>query len=423
MGEANWRVRALWGNVLMRRNPERVAWTVILASFITFCALAVFVPLGIRWYLINATRAYEAKVTCLEGTVVVQDALRSTARPVVKDETFSVAEGMVVSVDESAQATITFFDQSQVRLFPSTSVTLQRMRAPRFGSSSHPAQITLYASGGRLHADTVLRESAAVEFKVESLQAHTLLAEDGSYIVEVSNQQTEVIVQRGTANVAAAVLPQGGASGDVELTSRQRTVVELGQAPLAPLKAERDLVTNGDFTAPLSTGWTTFNDQGGDGGAVDGTATPLVDEGRRAVRFFRTGGEFNHCETIIEQVMNRDLPDPLTTLRVQATVKLVNQTLSGGGYLSSEYPLMIRIRYRDVYGSEDEWIHGFYYQNLSNNPTMNGQEVPQGKWYFYESENLLSMLSIKPQRIVWLRVYASGWNYESLVSQISLIIE
>jgi hypothetical protein len=32
-------------------------------------------------------------------------------------------------------------------------------------------------------------------------------------------------------------------------------------------------------------------------------------------------------------------------------------------------------------------------------------------------------LSIKPQRIVWLRVYASGWTYESLVSQISLIVE
>jgi len=121
--------------------------------------------------------------------------------------------------------------------------------------------------------------------------------------------------------------------------------------------------------------------------------------------------------------VNRDLPDPLTTLRVQATVKLVEQTLSGGGYLSSEYPLMIRIRYRDIYGSENEWIHGFYYQNLNSNPTKNGQEIPQGKWYFYESENLLSVLSVRPQRIVWLRVYASGWNYQSEVSQISLIVE
>jgi hypothetical protein len=407
----------------MRRNPERVAWSVMLAAFIIFCAVATFIPLGIRWYLVNSMRTYEAKVTCLEGTAVVEDPEQGTARPVLKGETFSVPEGMVVSVDETAQAIITFFDESQIRLFPSTSVVLQRMRSPRFASSPRSAQITLYARGGRLYADTVLRGSAPVIFAVESLQAQTLLAEDGSYILEVSNEQTEVIVQRGTAKVAAATLPESGGTANVELSSRQRTVVQFGQSPLPPLKAERDLVVNGDFAAPLNTGWTVFNDQGGDGGEVDGTATLVVDEGRRAVRFFRTGGEFNHCETIIEQVMNRDLPDPLTTLRVQATVKLVEQSLSGGGYLSSEYPLMIRIRYRDIYGSENEWIQGFYYQNLNSNPTKNGQEIPQGKWYFYESENLLGVLSIKPQRIVWLRVYASGWNYESDVSQISLIVE
>ena len=165
------------------------------------------------------------------------------------------------------------------------------------------------------------------------------------------------------------------------------------------------------------------SDQGGDGGEVDGTAALVEDEGRRAVRFYRTRGQYNHCETIIEQELNHDLPDTLTTLKVQATVKLVNQSLSGGGYLSSEFPLMLRIRYRDVYGSEEEWIHGFYYQNVDNNPTMNGQDIAQARWHFYESENLLGTLRITPRRIVWLRVSASGWNYESLVSEISLIVE
>jgi len=407
----------------MRRNPERVAWTVLLAAFVVFSALAVLVPLGIRYYLTNATRAYEARVTCLEGTAVVENPEEGSARPVLQDETFSVPEGMVVSVDESAQAIITFFDESQVRLFPGTSVVLQRMRAPRFGFSSHAAQITLYARGGRLYADTVLRGSAPIQFEVQSPQAQALLADDGGYIVEVSNERTEVIVQRGTANVVTTSLPASDSTSSVELSSRQRTVVQFGQPPLAPLKAERDLVVNGDFASPLSTGWTVFNDQGGDGGELDGTATLAVDEGRRAVRLLRPGTEINHCETIIEQVMNRDLADPLTTLKVQLTIKLVDQTLSGGGYLSSEYPLMIRIRYRDIYGSEDEWIHGFYYQNADNNPTMNGQEIPRGTWYFYESENLLDVLRIKPQRIVWLRVYASGWGYESYVSQVSLVIE
>ncbi len=407
----------------MRRNPEHLAWTVTLAAFAVFCILAIAIPLGLRWYLTHATRAHEAQVTCLEGTAVVEDPRHGEAIPVLKGETVSAPEGTVVSVDETAQAVITFFDQSQVRLFPRTSVALEYMRTPRYSLSPRAAQITIQAKGGRLQANTVLRGSSPVEFRVDSLQAHTLLAEDGGYTLEISNERTEVIVQRGTAKVAAASTAVPADTAQVTLSSRQRTIVETGQAPLAPLKAERDLIVNGDFRAPLSTGWMAFNDQGGDGGEIDGTASLVVDEHRPAVRLFRTGGEYNHCETIIEQEINRDLADPLTTLKVRATIKLLNQSLSGGGYLSSEYPLMIRIRYRDVYGSENEWIHGFYYQNRDNNPTMNGQEIAQNKWYFYESENLLDVLPETPSRIIWLRVYASGWSYESLVSEISLIVE
>jgi len=406
----------------MQRNPERLAWTVTLAGFAIFCVLLITLPLSARWYLTNATRAYEARVTCLEGTTVVENPEHAEAIPVVKGESISVPEGTVVSVDETAQAVITLFDQSLVRLFPQSSVMLMQMRAPRFGISPRSSRITLQGRGGRLWANTVLGGSNELDFEIRTLQANALLGEDGSYTLEVSNEQTEVIVQRGTAQIIGTTA-QTSTEPSITLGARQRTIVETGQPPAAAMKAERDLIVNGDFAAPLSTGWVDFNEQGADGGNVDGSVSLVVNEGRRAVRFLRAGGEFNHCETIIEQQLNRDLPDPLTTLRVRATIKLVNQSLSGGGYLSSEYPLMIRIRYRDIYQSENEWVHGFYYQNFNANPTMNGQEIPQDKWYFYESENLVDVLPVTASRILWLRVYASGWSYESLVSGISLIVE
>jgi hypothetical protein len=406
----------------MRRNPERLAWTVMLAAFAVFTSLAVAVPMGVRLYLTSATRAHVAKVACLEGTAVVEDPTRVGAVPLLQGEDISVPEGTVVSVDETARARISFFDQSFVVLRPRTSVTLDLMRSPRYGFSPRPAQITLQVKGGTLWASTALRGSSPVEFRINTLQANTLLAEDGGYTFEVSNERTEVIVQRGTAEVTTASTAMPSETAKVTLGSRQRTVVEIGQAPLPPMSAERDLVVNGDFSAPLSSDWIASNDQGGDGGEIDGTVSRVEDEGRRAVRFFRTDVH-NHCETIIEQEINRDLPDPLTTVKVRATIKIVNQTLSGGGYLSSEYPLMIRIRYRDVYGSEDEWIHGFYYQNVDNNPTMRSQEIAQNEWHLYESENLLDALPFEPRRILSLRVSASGWGYESLVSEISLIVE
>jgi hypothetical protein len=407
----------------MRRSPVHLAWTVLLTAFAIFCILAVAIPLGVRWYLANATRAHEAQVTCLSGTAVVEDPRRGGAVPVLQNESIMVPEGTVISVDDTAEAEITFFDQSLVRLSPSSSVFLEQMRSPQFGFSARPEQIILQVKGGRLWASTVLRSSLPIVFRMDTLQASTLLAEDGSYTFEVTNERTDVIVHRGEAEVSTASSDDPVEPAKVTLGSRQRTSVEIGGAPLSPMKAERDLLVNGDFGAALDTGWVPFNDQGADGGEVDGTVTLVEDEGRRAARLYRRLGQYNHCETILEQELNHDLPDPLTTLRVQATIKIANQSLSGGGYLSSEYPLMLKIRYRDVYGSETEWIHGFYYQNVDGNPTKDGQQIAQGRWYFYESENLVDTLQITPRRIVWLRVAASGWNYDSSVSEVNLIVE
>jgi hypothetical protein len=199
--------------------------------------------------------------------------------------------------------------------------------------------------------------------------------------------------------------------------------VTYGSPPTAPTGVAKNLVVNGDLADGLSVGWRVFNDQGTDGGEVDGKAEMVVDEGRRAIHFARSGAHGNHCETAIEQTLDRQLPDPVTSLELRATVKVRYQGLSGGGYLSSEFPLMIRLTYRDVYDSEAEWVQGFYYQNTENNPTMYGLEIPRNQWYLFESENLLETLPIRPYKIIRVRVYASGWDYDSLVSDVSLIVE
>ena len=99
------------------------------------------------------------------------------------------------------------------------------------------------------------------------------------------------------------------------------------------------------------------------------------------------------------------------------------QSLSGGGYLCSEYPLMIRLEYDDVYGSESQWTQGFYYQNTDNNPTMFGERIPRNVWFDYASGNILETISPRPARLKSLLIYASGWDYESSVTDISLVVE
>lgn len=400
----------------MRRNPERVAWAVLLVAFGLFCAIIIIVPLSIRAHILGAVREQGAVVESLTGTVVVDPPVGTGAIPVGKGQSVSIAPGTTIRVDESSEAVVRLFDHSFMRLFSGSTVTLVRSEAPRFAASPLPNRVHLSLLGGHVQIGTALSVDAPLDFQVTTLQARSNLDADGSYAVVVTNDRSEIISYRGHARVTAM-------DQLVTLEGRARTAVAFGSPPDPPSDLARNLIVNGDLREPLSPAWRMFNDQGADGGSVDGTTEMVVDQGLPAARFFRTGAQGNHCETILEQTIDQAVPDPLTSLQVRATVKVRFQGLSGGGYLSSEYPLMIRVTYRDVYDSEAEWIAGFYYQNALDTPTTYGIQIPHDRWFVYESDNLLENLPIRPYRIVRVRVYASGWDYESLISDINLIVE
>jgi hypothetical protein len=53
-----------------------------------------------------------------------------------------------------------------------------------------------------------------------------------------------------------------------------------------------------------------------------------------------------------------------------------------------------------------------------------GEQIPRGVWYPYESGNLLELLGdSRPMYVTELTIYASGWNYDALVSEVQLIVE
>lgn len=400
----------------MRQNPERTAWIVLLFSFFIFCFIIVATPLSIRWYLQNAQTQHKASVESLVGTIVIEPPVGQGPTPLGKGQKMSIPAGSIVRVDETSEAVITFFDHSFLRLFGGATLRLDVSSSPRYKWGVLPNTIHISLLSGRAQIGTALSLNSPLDFRVTTLQAETDLAADGSYALETNHERSEIIVYRGQAQVTAT-------GQTVSVASRERTQVYLGQPPEATTGVARNLIVNGDFSARNYEGWRVFNDQGNDGGQVDGSAEIVVDEGRWANRFTRIGGHGNHCETILEQNLDQQLADPITSLSVRAMVKLRHQSLSGGGYLSSEYPLMIRLTYRDIYDSEAEWVQGFYYQNTDGSPIMFGQQIPHDSWYMFDSGNLLESLPIRPYKLVRLRVYASGWDYESLVSDINLVVE
>jgi hypothetical protein len=404
----------------MHRNPERVAWTVLWTAFVIFCILAVGIPLGIRAYLLNTTVAQSTQMQVIEGTVLVRKA--NGTEPIGVTKAATLSPGDEVITDDASWTTLDFFERSHVILYSNTDVELEQVHAPRFGLSDHANRIQLNVTGGLVRVGVALPRERVTEFRV--VTPHTVVwLEEGSYRIRVNNQGTEVTAARGQAIVGQdenrAVISQG-----------TRTLVGLDGVLSEPLPAAQNLIKNGDFQQALSTAWVTSTVVLAPSVKPPAVET-VADGGRRAVRLVqRASNEGNHTEVAIQQRLDHDVRD-FVQLEVSLDIKLNFQNLSGGGLLSSEFPVIIRLDYKDRWGNDQFWTHGFYYQNQAGYPIASdpwgrpsGEKIPQGVWYPYESSNLLELLGDnRPAHMTGLTVYASGWNYDSLVSEIQLIVE
>jgi hypothetical protein len=399
----------------MRRDPGRTAWLVLLSAFAIFCTLAVSIPLAVRWYLLSATINHDATLEVIAGTVLVWEP--GGAASIGVTSTAVVPEGSRIRTDASSRAFLTLFDNSTVTLSFDTEANLSTMRSRRFSLGTTPDSLHLHVAQGQVNIGVAVAIGGPREFLATSPHMSAVL-EDGSYSLKVTSDSSRTIAHMGHAQVTA----QGKS---VALEQREQTTVIKGQPPEEPVTGAQNLLVNGSFVDDLSVAWQSYNEQGGDGGDVDGriSIVELPDTTSRAVKFSRLLSGGNHCETVIRQDLNEEVSDLATSISIYLKARLEHQSLSGGGYLSSEYPLMIRLEYEDVYGSEGQWTHGFYYQNTDNNPTMYGERIPQNVWFDYASGNLLEDISPRPAGLKSLLIYASGWDYESSVTDISLVVE
>lgn len=405
----------------MRKNPERVAWVVLWAALIVFCLLITGIPLGVRSYLLNATEDQDTLLQRIEGTILVRESKESKPIGVVT-ESATLSPGAEVILDAAARGTLDLFERSHVTLYSNTNLELTSVEAPRFEVSDRPNRITLNLTAGLVRVGKALPGERQTEFQV--LTPHTTIwLEEGSYRIEVMNEATQVTVVRGVARL--------GTEGSREILRQgMRTRVDLTGLPMEPQPAAQNLIENGDFQEPLSSGWLTSTV------VLTSAVTPpfvtvVEDGGRKAARLVQQqANDGDHTEVAIQQKLDKDVRD-FDRLEVALDVQLEFQSLSGGGLLSSEFPIIVRLDYKDLWGNDQFWTHGFYYQNNAGYPIATdprgrpkGEEIPRGVWYPYESGNLMDLLGEnKPAQITGLTVYASGWNYDGFVSEIQVIVE
>jgi hypothetical protein len=297
---------------------------------------------------------------------------------------------------------------------------LREMRVSTFMWGAEPLTIGIDQTRGRIRVGVAPQiptagntTSTAHLIRINTQQLSAILSE-GSYAIEVTADASQVSARDGSAKVTAQ-------DHSVTIGRSQRTVARRGEPPLPPLPAVQDIIVNGDFQDPLPRGWDPLRNSTTTSGVVLGSAKVIAFDNRQTLHIVRANVGQTSADTGLIQQINREVSD-YRSIRLMADVRLQNQSLSGGGILSSEYPLILRMRYRDVYGSEAEWVHGFYIQNITNNPTNNGELVPQGVWVPYESTNLFE-IEPRPFFITSLQIYASGWDYDSYVTGVRLVVE
>lgn len=407
----------------MRKNPTRLAWAVLLTCFTIFCVLVVTIPLALRWYLLHDEVSQPGLLRVAEGTILMLP--ENVDEPIAVVDSRPVETGTLIQTDSSSQGTLGFTQHKAasspelvtIQVYPSAQVVLARSSRPRFGLSTDPNRISLEVKNGRVRIITA--ETFPNSLAVDVITPHAKIdLTPGSYAVQVNGDETQVSTRQGEARVEA-----GGSQ--IRVLEGLSTAVATGKAPTEPAAAAVNLVDNGAFEDPLGPPSWLVSQFPEDNGASAGVAAVDSSSGRQAVRFSRINQPPTHTEVGITQVLGTSVHD-YERLNLQMDVLLRWQSLPGAGEQSSEFPLMFRLDYEDVYGNHQFWTHGFYYRDPPPQWVITGgQKIPQNVWFAFESGNLFERLKEEglptPARINYLKIYASGHNYDSLVSEVRLL--
>ena len=406
-----------------RQNPERLAWVVLLGSFTVFFVLAVTIPLTVRYVMRYATVSQEARLEPTFGSLHYY-ASRTAEAVAVTSVKEGIGEGSrIVAAEESTQGSLAFIGDGtdavlgSVQLYAGATLDVLSVRRPLFASSPEPYYVRLRLEQGQARIFSNSEEIDLRPLRVDLETPHGVVALGaGSYQVSVNAEHTEVTVRSGRATLNHLK------DGSITINAEQSAWMNADDFAHEPEPAARNLLRNGDFSEPELDAWQT-NIIAKD--VVPGIVKVDEGDGRWVALFFRDGEDNVPTEVGITQIVEKDV-NVYDALSIQLDVKLLHQSLPGAGYLSTEFPLRVEITYTDIYGKVLTWGHGFYYRDPENEnwQILGGEKIPPYLWYTYQSPNLMDELAnTRPARINSVRIYASGWNYQSMVSEVYLVAE
>jgi hypothetical protein len=387
----------------------RIAWRVTLGAFVVLVALIVGVPLARNWYVNAAVEPRIGQVRPINGVVFLRR--QGVGDWLAAHPEDTVAPGDVLRTAQNARAFVTLFDHSTVLLYPSSTLRVLRAEQGRFRHDRRTNVLEL--SQGRARIGVVpASDTELTFFQLRTPHAEVHL-EEGSYSVDVTGGGSQVGARLGLATAYTA-------NGSADAKAGQRLFASAGDPPTGALPFRRDLVGNGyyrDRELSLPSSWATrvYSEQSPE-------ATISLDSRPGAVTFRRLGR--GHGEAVISQELDIDLWD-FERVVLAAEFRVLEHSLSGGGWEGTEYPLTLRVTYMDEQGRLVPWYRGYYLHNRENNPVRFGYgfgvPVPNTDWQKVEID-LLAQVP-RPWRIQSVEVEAAGWDFESAIREMHIWAE
>lgn len=427
--------------------PDRIAWIVMLAAFALFCTVILSTVLGVSHFLFSSTVPMAATLQVATGTIGIVPGADPTVVAVRENrELTNTVTG--ISTDSLSQATILIREIPEegeeaillaaVTLQGDTQVRFNGASRPRFEWSQNPQYVLFSALKGEL--DVLVTGAGDRPFLIDIYSddlnsdkgVNVQILGKGRYRISVTEDEVRVLNLAGEAQAYFHDLP----SARETAASGQELVARIGARSLSTRSATSSVLKNGSFSL-LSDNRATSALADWQCSAVQEQAPPgnyslLRFDGRVGLRLSRfdnalSNGEVRCTQTFAGAGLS---VSEFESLRVLATFRTNYQNLSVCGRAASECPLMLQLSYFEADRTDiRHWYRGFYYADAEARKRCDScledhVDVNQSVWYTFDSDNLFNLMADidKPARIKSVSFYASGHQFDTVVSEMMLLL-
>ena len=393
------------------RRMERLTWSLVVGAFVAWLGLAA---VGGGWaasFIQSAAAPAPSTLEAVSGVVLYREADQRGEVSAQQGQQLFEGDDLITSFGSKAALRVP--DGSALEAFPNTRIRVDAARRGHFNAGATRAAFSLSTGAVRLLVPGEGTQDHSLQVTVP--QGRFDLA-PGEYTVRVGSEAARVSVWRG-----AAFLTVG--AGHWEASAGQKLVLTTGAGSPQLENVLENIVANGDFSQGFE-GWEPWEDRERGRPDVPGrldVVSPNAPEAPgAALRVWRNSEVDAHNETGLRQRLERDVTGARAVV-LRARVRVDAASLSGGGYLGSEYPMMIRVRLRDSRDNDVIWTQGFYYANPENRPVPVGQQVVRGEWVELSTD--LTGVVNQPSTIEAIEVFGAGHTFEAFIADVQLLVD